>query len=211
MQFGLTAFIFDRENNTYTSKTYCFYLFPHTFGSVDEKFKCQASSFEFLCHHKFDFNKVRILDASLIHTRFQNQYFVTFLEECPLILFCVLPSQFVYNGISFINAEQDKRVQQELKDGQLFRLVERALSHADEEAVQALCSQVALWLAGGKPAEEATEKSMVLQVPKSSQSSQCIAYVVHHELRRRFVSIWTLPEEGNVSCFLMLLYGVIKF
>ena len=77
--------------------------------------------------------------------------------------------------------------------------MERSLSHADERAVQALCSQVAVWLAGGKPAEEATDKTMILQVPKSSQSSQCIAYVAHHELRRRFISIWTLPEEGNVS------------
>lgn len=58
LQFGITAFIFDREKNSYTSRTYCFYLFPHTFGSIDLRFKCQASSFEFLGHHKFDFNKV---------------------------------------------------------------------------------------------------------------------------------------------------------
>lgn len=90
------------------------------------------------------------------------------------------------------------RVQQEIKEGHLFRSVERALSFEDEESVQALCSQVALWLAGGQPAEEATQKSMVLDIPKSSQTSQCIAYVVHHELRRRFISVWTIPEEGNV-------------
>lgn len=129
--------------------------------------------------------------------------------------------QFVYNGVSFLNEEQDLKVQQELKDGQLFRLVERALSHADEDAVQGLCSQVALWLAGGKLSEDATEKSMVLQVPKSSQTSQCIAYVVHHELRRRFVSVWTIPEEGNVgylviyvqfgSHYMMGSYRIILF
>lgn len=162
LQFGLTAFIFDREKNTYSSRSYSFYLFPRTFGTVDARFKCQASSFEFLCHHKFDFNK------------------------------------FVYNGVSFLNEEQDLIVQQELREGHLFRSVERALSFEDEESVQTLCSQVALWLAGGQPAEEATEKSMVLDVPKSSQTSQCIVYVVHHELRRRFHSVWTIPEEGNV-------------
>ncbi|KAJ1530488.1 hypothetical protein ONE63_005386 [Megalurothrips usitatus] len=162
LQFGLTTFIFDREKNTYSSKSYCFYLFPHTFGSIDVRFKCQASSLEFLCHHKFDFNK------------------------------------FVYNGVSFLNEIQDAKAQQELKDGHLLRLVERALSHEDEESVQALCSQVSIWLAGGKPEATATEKTMVLEVPKSSQSSQCIAYVVHHELRRRFSVIWTVPEEGNI-------------
>ncbi|KAE8744782.1 hypothetical protein FOCC_FOCC008598 [Frankliniella occidentalis] len=161
LQFGLTAFIFDREKNVYESHSYCFYLFPHTFGSNDQRFKCQASSLEFLCHHKFDFNK------------------------------------FVYNGISFLNDEQDIRAQQELKDGDLLRSVERALSHEDEESVQAMCSQVALWLAGGLP-EAATEKSIFLEVPRSSQSSQCIAYVAHHELRKRFICIWTLPEDGNI-------------
>ncbi|XP_034252029.1 pre-piRNA 3'-exonuclease trimmer-like [Thrips palmi] len=162
LQFGLTAFTFDRERNSYSSHSYSFYLFPRTFGSIDVRFKCQASSFEFLCHHKFDFNK------------------------------------FVYNGISFLNEEQDLKVQQELQEGHLFRSVERALSFEDEDSVQALCSQVAIWLAGGQPAEEATAKSMVLDVPKSSQTSQCIAYVVHHELRRRFISVWTIPENGNV-------------
>ncbi|KAK3912234.1 Pre-piRNA 3'-exonuclease trimmer [Frankliniella fusca] len=161
VQFGLTAFIFDRENNVYQSHSYCFYLFPHTFGSNDQRFKCQASSLEFLCHHKFDFNKM------------------------------------VYNGISFLNDEQDKRAEEELRDGDLLRSVERALSHEDEESVQAMCSQVALWLAGGLP-EAASEKTIFLEVPKSSQSAQCIAYVTHHELRRRFISIWTIPEEGNI-------------
>lgn len=59
MQFGLTGFIFDREKGTYTSHSYCFYLFPRTFGSIDLRFSCQASSFEFLSHHNFSFDKVR--------------------------------------------------------------------------------------------------------------------------------------------------------
>lgn len=122
--------------------------------------------------------------------------------KCLLIHSYPLHLQFVYNGISFLNEEQEKRVQQELRDGQLFRLVERALSFDDEHSVQALCSQVSLWLQGGEPAQpvdEAAEKSIVLEVPKSTQSSQCIAYVLHHELRRRFARVWTYPEKGNVS------------
>ena len=60
MQFGLSTFVFDRDNNSYFADTYVFYLFPRPFLDDNRKFVCKASSFQFLCDHDFDFNKVEI-------------------------------------------------------------------------------------------------------------------------------------------------------
>ncbi|CAB4014879.1 RNA-directed DNA polymerase from mobile element jockey, partial [Paramuricea clavata] len=71
-QFGISAFIKSQEYpNTYEARTFNFHLFPSSFGQIDVRFTCQASSLEFLCNHKFDFNK------------------------------------FVYEGISFLNKNQE--------------------------------------------------------------------------------------------------------
>lgn len=57
-QFGLTAFVQSKDDsNRYVAHTYNFSLFPNSFGPLDVRFLCQASSLEFLCQHNFDFNK----------------------------------------------------------------------------------------------------------------------------------------------------------
>ncbi|XP_070571819.1 poly(A)-specific ribonuclease PNLDC1-like [Ptychodera flava] len=56
-QFGLSAFVKHPTENRYESRTYNFYLFPIACSTVDDNFACQASSVEFLCKHKLDFNK----------------------------------------------------------------------------------------------------------------------------------------------------------
>lgn len=58
LQFGLSAFHYDRETNQYAADVYNFYLFPHSFGSTESRFLCQASALEFLCQNNFNFNKV---------------------------------------------------------------------------------------------------------------------------------------------------------
>lgn len=60
VQVGVTAFLFNPDENSYTGKVYSFYLFPRSFISTDKTFMCQASSLQFLCDHAFDFNKVLI-------------------------------------------------------------------------------------------------------------------------------------------------------
>ena len=57
-QIGLAIFTQDRNTLNYEVETYNFYLCPQSCGSQDKRFLCQASSFEFLARHKFDFNKV---------------------------------------------------------------------------------------------------------------------------------------------------------
>ncbi|XP_045172310.2 poly(A)-specific ribonuclease PNLDC1-like isoform X2 [Mercenaria mercenaria] len=56
-QLGLSIFTKDQKENRYGAKTYNFYLYPQSFGPVDERFFCQASSLQFLCKYDFDFNK----------------------------------------------------------------------------------------------------------------------------------------------------------
>lgn len=57
MEVGITTFQFIEEKYKYVANRYTFYVYPRSFGSVDTKFMCQASSLEFLCQHNFDFNK----------------------------------------------------------------------------------------------------------------------------------------------------------
>ena len=63
-QIGLAIFTQDRNTLNYEVETYNFYLCPQSCGSQDKRFLCQASSFEFLARHKFDFNKVNIFQHS---------------------------------------------------------------------------------------------------------------------------------------------------
>ncbi|XP_031560236.1 poly(A)-specific ribonuclease PNLDC1-like [Actinia tenebrosa] len=57
-QFGLCAFVeIPDQPNRYQAYAFNFYLFQPSFGPVDCRFLCQASSLHFLSKHNFDFNK----------------------------------------------------------------------------------------------------------------------------------------------------------
>uniref|UniRef100_A0A1B6DB48 Uncharacterized protein n=1 Tax=Clastoptera arizonana TaxID=38151 RepID=A0A1B6DB48_9HEMI len=68
-QFGLSVYHFNRERNEYAADIYNFYIFPHSFGSVDHKFLCQSSSWEFLCRYNFDFNMVAYKGISYLNNQ----------------------------------------------------------------------------------------------------------------------------------------------
>ncbi|KAG2917016.1 hypothetical protein PC115_g10866 [Phytophthora cactorum] len=55
-QFGLSTVHVDKKDQFHI-KTWNFYVFPRPYGSLDERFLCQASSLQFLSEHGFDFNK----------------------------------------------------------------------------------------------------------------------------------------------------------
>ncbi|XP_075220947.1 pre-piRNA 3'-exonuclease trimmer-like isoform X3 [Lycorma delicatula] len=57
IEFGLTTFHFNRDENKYEAHMYNFFIFPRPIASVDTKFACQASSLQFLSKCSFDFNK----------------------------------------------------------------------------------------------------------------------------------------------------------
>ncbi|KAL6059436.1 poly(A)-specific ribonuclease PNLDC1 isoform X2 [Balamuthia mandrillaris] len=56
-QYGLSTFRYSSEEKRFVAKTWNFYIFPRPFEYVDRRFRCQASSLEFLSCHGFDFNK----------------------------------------------------------------------------------------------------------------------------------------------------------
>ncbi|CAH0492696.1 unnamed protein product [Peronospora farinosa] len=55
-QFGLSTVHLNKKDQFHI-KTWNFYIFPRPYGSLDERFLCQASSLQFLSEHGFDFNK----------------------------------------------------------------------------------------------------------------------------------------------------------
>lgn len=58
-QLGLSTFTRDSEYpHKYVSSSFNFYVCPRTMGSLDRRFSFQASNIDFLCEHKFDFNKM---------------------------------------------------------------------------------------------------------------------------------------------------------
>lgn len=61
IQLGLSIYIYDNNHKTYKSSSYSFYTYPQTFYKCDSIVKFQTSSIEFLCKHKFDFNKVYVI------------------------------------------------------------------------------------------------------------------------------------------------------
>ncbi|KAK7871876.1 hypothetical protein R5R35_006456 [Gryllus longicercus] len=159
MQVGMTAFAYDREGQKYTAYSFSIPIFPRTCSSVDRKFLCQASSFEFLCHYNFDFNKV------------------------------------VYEGVPFLSYELESQLREELKQGILFRHLERTVSMDDERNLQKECSRVAEW------AHSAVEGDILKLSSESTryQSGKLAEYLLLKELRRRFPSVWSYIEDGCVQ------------
>ncbi|GLE11046.1 hypothetical protein PINS_up023344 [Pythium insidiosum] len=64
-QFGLSTVHLD-ETQQFVVKTWELLRVPSPYGSVDERFLCQASSLQFLSEHGFDFNKF-IGDGHPVH------------------------------------------------------------------------------------------------------------------------------------------------
>ena len=109
-QFGLSIFTQDVQRNTYTAKSYNFWICPRAVASVDDNFVCQASSLEFLIRYNFDFNK------------------------------------FLYNGISYLNRQQEAKLQQDLESGVMLNAQERNLPLQDEDKIRQVCADIAEWI-----------------------------------------------------------------
>lgn len=85
VQFGLSAFEDlstigqGGTDSRYVAHTYNFYLYPKAYGPIDVRFKCQASSLEFLCQHSFDFNKF-VYDGIPALNQHQRDLLASYLE-----------------------------------------------------------------------------------------------------------------------------------
>jgi len=66
IQLGLAIFTYDANRKTFTSCNYSFYTYPQSFYKSDGLVHFQTSCVEFLCKHKFDFNKVSFIKNECI-------------------------------------------------------------------------------------------------------------------------------------------------
>ncbi|XP_014282697.1 pre-piRNA 3'-exonuclease trimmer [Halyomorpha halys] len=57
LQVGITPFKYNRDLKHYRANPFKFYVFPRVFGPFDVSFLCKSATVQFLCNHKFDFNK----------------------------------------------------------------------------------------------------------------------------------------------------------
>jgi hypothetical protein len=108
----------------------------------------------------------------------------------------------VYEGIPYLNVQQEAYMCKKLDEGSLFRHLECTISQSDEKSVQSVCSRVAEWAASAVLGDV-----LELDYIDACRGEKTLAYFVHKELRQRFPNIWTFPNSGLVSKF----YGEYKF
>ncbi|KAL5016515.1 hypothetical protein ScPMuIL_006104 [Solemya velum] len=96
-------------------------------------------------------------------------------------------NKFIYEGVPFMNEEQETQTKKQISGGTLFNGVQRKV---DEEEVQNVCSCVAEWIANSK-----AEQKFIFK--KTEGMKQIRDYVLHIELRNRFPSIWTATDPDG--------------
>lgn len=80
IQLGLSIFTYDNNSKSFKTCAYSFFTYPQTFYKSDSVVSFQTSSVEFLCKHKFDFNKVKsCINFKLM---FYNCLVNTFILSC---------------------------------------------------------------------------------------------------------------------------------
>ncbi|XP_019870862.1 poly(A)-specific ribonuclease PARN isoform X1 [Aethina tumida] len=82
IQYGLSLFRYDKENNTFKQTTYNFYIFrkPINRNIPDQRFLCESNSIDFLTAQGFDFNKL-FKDGLSYLTSQEYEKFKSDLEE----------------------------------------------------------------------------------------------------------------------------------
>lgn len=101
-------------------------------------------------------------------------------------------NKLFYEGISFLNEEDEKELLKQLKGRSLFEGLERDLSYLEEEIIQDYCSKIAAW---NVSAEEDGELMLDMK-----NAGTIICYFVHQEARRRFKNLWTFyVDQYNIK------------
>ncbi|ELT87068.1 hypothetical protein CAPTEDRAFT_222843 [Capitella teleta] len=93
--------------------------------------------------------------------------------------------QFVYEGISVLNEEQEKTLSKHLRENELFSGLIRDV---DESSLQSVCLQVTNWL-NQSPKESEFFFTIPPELPE---------YIIIKELRQRFSNIWITAEKGKI-------------
>nr|CAD7204608.1 unnamed protein product [Timema douglasi] len=102
-------------------------------------------------------------------------------------------NKFVYEGLPYLSQSQESQLRQELCEGHLFQDLERTVTLDDERVLQEECSRVCDWVASAVLGD-----SILLGGENLQHRGKSLVYMLHKELRKRFLSVWTFPEKGLV-------------
>ncbi|GAB1859301.1 Poly(A)-specific ribonuclease PARN-like domain-containing protein 1 [Camponotus japonicus] len=99
-------------------------------------------------------------------------------------------NKLAYNGISYLNEDDQAILQQQLQENVLFRNVERSISYREEDCLKDYINQVSEWL------NTASDETSSLKIDTPTPILQ---YVTHKELRNRFPNVWTFSGDNMVT------------
>nr|CAD7264826.1 unnamed protein product [Timema shepardi] len=100
---------------------------------------------------------------------------------------------FVYEGLPYLSQSQESQLRHELCEGHLFQDLERTVTLDDERVLQEECSRVCDWVASAVLGD-----SILLGGENLQHRGKSLVYMLHKELRKRFLSVWTFPEKELV-------------
>ena len=99
-------------------------------------------------------------------------------------------NKFIYEGISHLNEDQEKRIQKDLDRKEMFQGVQREV---DESTINKLCSNVAEWMFGRH-----SNDPLIIQ-KEDGDLMYTENYIIHSELRNRFPDIWTTIDKNVIT------------
>lgn len=105
LQLGLAIFIYDSNNKTFKSYTYSFYTYPQTFYKSNSVVSFETSCIEFLCKHKFDFNKVN---------------YILYLKNVDCDNIVCFDVQLFRNRVPYLTDEQELQMKTEMLKASFF-------------------------------------------------------------------------------------------
>ncbi|KAK6184483.1 hypothetical protein SNE40_006951 [Patella caerulea] len=96
-------------------------------------------------------------------------------------------NKFVYEGVPYLNMEEELKLKEDLSRKTMFSGLEREV---DEEEIQCICSEIAEWFVRSK-------KHETYKVENNSDTNKINAYLLHTEIRKRFPDVWTYSDEAD--------------
>jgi len=108
-------------------------------------------------------------------------------------------NKFIYGGISYLNDSQERELSEDLRNGALFRAVDRNIPFQDEDRIRDICGDLAQWV---------TDKSDGAEL--EVDPGQVVPFVLHHEIRRMFPTLWTFSSTTTRGMLLVRLVTADK-
>ncbi|ESO97720.1 hypothetical protein LOTGIDRAFT_152814 [Lottia gigantea] len=94
-------------------------------------------------------------------------------------------NKFVYDGVSYLNRDEELKLKEHLAKNTMFSGLEREV---DEEVLQKICSDIAEWFVKSQVGE-------VFLIELDQNTREIKDYVLHTEIRNRFPNVWTHKDQ----------------